>query len=336
MKKALQGYPADFASPGRVDPEVAERLKALGYLSAAVPTSDDEVLPNPRDRIHVHEKLKDASRLAAQGQDAEALAVLRSLLAEDLGSFEVQRDLAGTLARLGRYEEAAAAYEEAMRLSPRLAASVALPLGLVELEMGQLAEAEARAQAALAEDPGRAHQLLARVALARGDLAAAESHARLAMADAAAESEGAMLLAQVHVRRSELPQALAVIDDARARAVEQGRRPPAGLDLLRADVLARLGRFAEAEAVLRENIRSFPARAQTYATLAVVMALQGRPRGEVHGILDSMAKASPGRETILLGAKTLDFLGDKDAARAWRRRAASSGGSRPAAVAPGS
>ena len=336
MKKELQGYPADFVSPGRVDPDVAERLKALGYLSGAVPTSDEEVLPNPRDRIHVHEKLKDASRLAAQGQDAEALTVLRSLRAEDVGSFEVQRHLAGTLARLGRYEEAAAAYEEAMRLSPRLANSVALPLGLVELEMGRLGEAEARAQAALPEDPGRAHQLLARVALARGDLAAAESQARLAMADASAESEGALLLAQVHVARAQLPEALATIEKTRARALEQGRNLPTGLEPLRADVLARLGRFPEAEAVLRESIRSFPARAQTYATLAVVMALQGRPRAEVHGTLDSMAKANPGRETIRLGAKTLDFLGDKDAARAWRRRAASSGGSRPAAVVPGS
>ena len=323
MKKALQGYPTEFVSPGRVDPEVAERLKALGYLSESVPTRDDEGLPNPRDRVHVHERLKNANRLAAEGKNAEALGALRGLIAEDPGFFEARRDLAGTLARMGRYPEAAAAYREAMRSSPRLAGSVALPLGLVELEMGQLAEAEARAQAALPEDPGRAHQLLARVALARGDLATAESQARLAMADASAESEGALLLAQVHVARSQLPEALAVIEKTRARALEQGRNPPTGLEPLRADVLGRLGRFAEAEAVLRQDISAFPGRAQSYATLAVVLALQGRPRGEVQGILESMAKASPGRETILLGAKTLDFLGDKDAARAWRRRAPS-------------
>ena len=322
MKRELQGYPTEFVSPGHVDPAVSERLKALGYLSESVPTTDDEVLPNPRDRIQVHEKLKDAGRLATQGKNAEALAELRRLIAEEPGSFEARRDLAGTLARMGRFPEAAAAYKEAVRLSPRLAGSVALPLGLVELEMRQLEEAEARAQAALSEDPGRAHQLLARVAFARGDVAGAESHARQAMADPAAEPEGAMLLAQVHVRRSELPQALAVVDQARARALEQGRTLPAGLDPLRADVLARLGRFAEAEAVLRQDIRSFPARAQSYATLAVVLALEGRSRGDVHETLESMVKASPGRETILLGAKTFDFLGDKDAARAWRRRAA--------------
>jgi choline-sulfatase len=320
MKRALQGYPADFVSPGRVDPDAAERLKALGYLSGSVPTSDDEKLPNPRDRIHVHEKLKHANRLAALGRSAEAVGELRGLIAEDPGSFEARRDLAGALALMGRYPEAAAAYEEAMRVSPRLAASVALPLGLVELEMGRLAQAEGRAQKALPEDPGRAHLLLARVALARGDLGAAESQARLATSDTSAESEGALVLAQVHVSRSQLPEALAVIEKARARALEQGRNPPMGLEPLRADVLGRLGRFAEAEAVLRQDILAFPGRAQSYATLAVVLALQGRPRSEVNGILEAMVKASPGRETILLGAKTLDFLGDKDAARAWRLR----------------
>jgi arylsulfatase A-like enzyme/Flp pilus assembly protein TadD len=325
MKKELDGYPTGFSDPGPVDPDAAEKLKALGYLSQTAATREGEVRPNPKDRIRVHEELKAAYQLGLQGKDEDALTALRSLLEQEPRSFEARRDLAGTLARLHRYEEAAAAYKQAIRLSARLAGSVAIPLGLVELEMGKLEEADARAQAALPEDPGPAHQLLAKVALARSNLPEAERQARLAMADAASESEGAMILAQVHLRRSELPQALAALEKARARATEQKRAPAAGLDYLRADVLARLGRFAEAEAVLKEEIRSSPGRSQTYASLAVVVALQGRSRGEVHEILDSMVKANPRRETILLGAKTLDFMGDKDAARAWRRRAASSG-----------
>jgi tetratricopeptide (TPR) repeat protein len=320
MKKELDGYPESFADPSRVDPDLAAKLQALGYLSQTTPTREAGVLPNPKDRIRTHEELKAAQQLGLQGKDEEALTSLRRLLAEAPNSFEAQRELAGTLARLHRYEEAAAAYKEAIRLSPRLAGSLATALGLVELEMGKLEDAAARARAALPEDPGHAHLLLAKVALARRDLAEAERQARLAMGDAASPSEGAVVLAQVHVRRSELPQALAVLETARARAIEQRRAPATGLDDLRADVLARLGRFAEAEAVLREEIRSSPGRPQTYASLAVVVALQGRSRGEVHGILDAMVKANPGRETILLGAKTLDFLGDKDAARTWRRR----------------
>jgi choline-sulfatase len=325
MKEELDRYPEEFASPGQVDPGVAARLEALGYVSETAPTGDGEARPNPRDRIHVHEKLKAAARLTSQGRNDEALVLLRRVLAEEPDSFEARRDLASTLARLGRYGEAAAAYQEAMRVSPRLAQSVALPLGLMELEMGKLSEAEARARSALPEEPGRAHVLLAKVAVARGDLAEAELHARQAMADPTAEPEGAMVLAQVHVRRSELPQALAVLDEARSRLLAQKRAPPGGLGPLRADVLARLGRFGEAEAVLREQMRSHPGRAQTYASLAVVVALQGRSRQEVHGILDSMVEASPGQQTILLGARTLDFLGDKVGARAWRRRAGSPG-----------
>ena len=320
MKKKLDGYGSAFSDPGRVDPGVAEKLKALGYLSQTTPTRHGEVLPNPKDRIHVHEALKAANRLGLQGKDEEALSALRSVLEKDPGSFEAQRELAGTLARLHRYDAAAAAYQEAIRLSPRLAGSVAIPLGLVELERGRLAEADARAQEALAEDPGHAHLLRAQVAFARRDLVAAEREARLAMADTAAQSEGAMVLAQVHVQRSELAQALAALEQARARAIESGRAPAIGLDHLRADVLGRLGRFPEAEAVLREEIRSSPGKSQTYASLAVMVALQGRPRSEVHEILDTMVRANPAPETIMLGAKTLDFLGDKDAARAWRKR----------------
>jgi arylsulfatase A-like enzyme/predicted Zn-dependent protease len=320
MKAELDGYPPGFSDPSRVDPDAAEKLKALGYLSQTTPTRDGEVRPNPKDRIRAHEELKAAHQLGVQGRDAEALTSLRRLLKEDPGSFEAQRELAATLARLHRYEEAAAVYKEAIRLSPRLAGSLAVALGLVELELGKLEEAGARAQAALQEDPGHAHLLLAKVAFARSDLAEAERQARLAMGDDASPSEGAMVLARVHVRRSELPQALAVLETARARAIEQRRAPATGLDYLRADVLARLGRFAEAEAVLREEIRSSPGRAQTYASLAVVVALEGRSRAEVHEILEAMVKANPARETILLGAKTLDFMGEKDTARAWRQR----------------
>jgi len=320
MKKELDGYPTAFSGPGQVDPGVGEKLKALGYLSQTTPTREAEALANPKDRIHVHEALKAANGLGLQGKDEEALSALRSVLEKDPGSFEAQRELAGTLARLHRYTEAAAAYREAIRLSPRLAGSVAIPLGLVELEMGRLPAADARAQAALAEDPGHARLLLAKVAVARRDLAGAERQARLAMADTAAHSEGAIVLAQVYVQRSELPQALAVLEQARARAIETGRAPAAGLDYLRADVLGRLGRFPEAEAVLKEEIRSSPGRPQSYASLAVMVALQGRPRSEVHQILDAMVKANPAQETIRLGAKTLDFVGDKDAARAWRKR----------------
>ena len=329
MKVELERYPTGLTNPSRVDPDLAEKLKALGYLSETALTHEGDALPNPKDRIGIHEELKAATQLGLQGKNDESLAALRKLAEANPGSFEVRRELAAALARLRRLEEARAAYKDTMGLAPRLAGSVAVSLGRVELEMGKLAEAQASARAALEGDPGRAHVLLAQVALARRDLGEAERQAQLALSDSAAESEASLLLAQVYVQRNELPRALSVLDEAQARASAQKRASAAGLRYLRADVLARLGRFAEAEALLREDIRSFPTRTQTYASLAVMVALQGRPRSEVQGILETMATAHPGRETLLLAARTLDFIGDKDAAAAWRRRASGSAGNPP-------
>jgi hypothetical protein len=135
-----------------------------------------------------------------------------------------------------------------------------------------------------------------------------------------ADPNGAMILAQVYLRRSQAVSALDALEKVRVPAL--GRKPIAGFDFLRGDVLARLHRYAEAEAAFREEIRAFPRNAQAYASQAVVLALEGRSQAEVHGVLDSMVRASPTRETILLAAKTLEFMGDAEGARAWRHRAA--------------
>src|SRR5262249_29177530 len=151
-----------------------------------------------------------ATRLSQVGKGDEALAALQKLLEANPGSFEVRRELAAALARLRRFDEARAAYEEAARLAPGLASTLGVGLGRVELEMGKLADAEASAQLALATDPGNARLLMARVALARKDPAAAFAHARAALDDRAAEGEAAVLLAQLYLQRNEADKALAV------------------------------------------------------------------------------------------------------------------------------
>jgi arylsulfatase A-like enzyme/Flp pilus assembly protein TadD len=317
MKRELEAYGTGFSEPGAIDAEAAERLRALGYLSGRASEPRGETLPSPKDRIQVHEELKAAFQLARQGRNQEALTALQQVLKGDPRCFDAQRELAATLARLGRFVEAAEGYKKAMGLSPPLAPSVALSLSQVNIEMGKLGDAEANAKAALPEDPGHAHQLLAKVALLRNDLGEAERQARLGMPDAT-DPNGAMILAQVYLRQSQPQSALDALEKARVPTL--GRKPVAGFDFLRGDVLARLHRYPEAEAAFQAEIRAFPRNARAYASQAVVLALEGRSQAEVHDLLDSMVRASPSRETILLAAKTLDFMGDAEGARAWRHR----------------
>jgi arylsulfatase A-like enzyme/Flp pilus assembly protein TadD len=319
-KRDLNGYAAKFSMPGQTSPEDLKKLAALGYLSVTSPSAKGGVFPNPADQIPLLEEIKKAFRLAAQGEGERAVRALGHLLEKNPNLFDVQYELGETLSRLKRYEEAAEAYKRAMALSPSLAAEIGLALGRVTLELGRLDEAEANGRLALGTNPPEAHELLARVALARGDLEMAQREANL-IRGSPVEAKAAVLLAEVHLRRNEIQQAMLLLDMAIARLAEQRLRPVGNLHFLRGDSLARLGRYPEAEAAFKEEIRFFPTNSHAYARLAIVYAVERRTARDVYRVLEAMQRAHPTRETSLLAAETLASIGDRRGAGDWRRRA---------------
>ena len=80
--------------------------------------------------------------------------------------------LALTLQNAGRAGDAVEAYKRAVALRASDLNSL-LGAGELLLRQGKLSEAKSLAERAVADTPARAHDLLARVALQRGDLVAA-------------------------------------------------------------------------------------------------------------------------------------------------------------------
>ena len=296
-----------------------EKLAALGYLGGAVAASGP--LPDPRERIHVLKDVRAAFRLAAAGRDEDAVRALRDVLGANPLLLDARYELARVLTRLGRWEDAYVAYRTALRTAPSLAGPIALDLGRVCLRLGRLEEAEANGRLAASANPPAAHEVLARVALARGDLDGALREAGRATGDPGAELGAAVVRAEVQVRRGRFEEAAATIDAALRGPAQGGPAPIPDLHFLRGDALARLGRHGEAEAAFAEEIRLFPGNAPAYARLAIVYGLQRRPVGEVDRLLERMVKAAPGPDTVELAAKTLESMGDPRGARAWRDRA---------------
>ena len=264
--------------------------------------------------------MKKAFALGAKGRDAEALAALRSVLARQPRLFDAQYEEAEVLARMGRLDEAAAAYAKALRLSPALAGPIALALARVTLELSRPDEAEANARIALRESPDEAHEILARVALERNDLEGAEREARLVHGGVSLEARGAVVLAEVALRRDRPADALAILDAARKSVAAAGVSLPRNLSFLRGDALARSSRLPEAAAAFREEIRAYPTNAQAYARLAIVLAVEHRTRREVTALLESMYRANPSPATAQLAEKTLDSIGDHAGAARWAAR----------------
>src|SRR5438093_8451167 len=162
------------AVPTAVSPEEAKKLAALGYLGQAAPS--DAALPDPKDKIAVSDELRTAFTLFEKGEYPQALPLLQKLAAENDRMLDVWDILARTLDRMGNTDEGIEAAKHAFRLSPNTT-HLALLIASMALERHRLDEAQRHAELALDVEPGLAHDLLARVALARGDVAGAEREA---------------------------------------------------------------------------------------------------------------------------------------------------------------
>jgi arylsulfatase A-like enzyme/Flp pilus assembly protein TadD len=328
MRSALASGITEFKPPAPATREEREKLMSLGYLAggAAAPPGQGSSLPNPRDKIASYASARAAFALVEQRKDKEAVAAFDEILKENPGFVDVLTERAAALGRLGRYHDSARAYETAIAKAPDLAAPLSLTLARVELEMGDLAKASASAQKALAAEPATAHELLASIALAAGQLDEAEREAALVAGEKGAEARAAVVRAEVTARRGRPEQALEQLQSVRTASAGLG--PVPWLEFVRGDVLARLGRHAEAETALRAEIQTFPNHARAYASLAIVTALQGRPLAESRRLLVEMNDAAPGPGSRSLAAKALEFIGDSQGAATWRQKSAAELGPR--------
>jgi arylsulfatase A-like enzyme/Tfp pilus assembly protein PilF len=211
------------AAAADVDPEVRERLAALGYVgtfvaSAASPSSNR---PDPKDKIELFNLMTAArDRVTDAPGDSfeEVVALLRKVVDQDpevidawfnlgneyfkkgrfeeaIGHFkralELKPDydlalinMANSYRGLGRDDAALAGYEHYLRVDPKNA-WVHYQVGEIYLDRDDFQHAEARFAEALKIDPkvAAARNALGVIAYKRGDLAVAENHIRQALAD---------------------------------------------------------------------------------------------------------------------------------------------------------
>jgi arylsulfatase A-like enzyme/Flp pilus assembly protein TadD len=320
LAQELERFPTGEGKASATDSETLRRLAALGYIGGLRDRPASDRLPNPVDNLKYVARMKEGWHLAGERRYPQALGVLSAIVKENPAMVEVWIKLGDILSEIGYDEQAAKAYRQVLERSPVFLGDVAVLLGYAELRGNHLPEAEEAARRAVETNPGKAHELLMRVALARHRLDEAEAHAR-AVADARNPQPPAMLLlAELHIMRGEFQRALEVVNEAEGRARELRLPPVYRLEFFRADALARLNRLPEAEAAYRKEIAAFPEEGQAYANLAVLHFLRG-DRAGVERLMEAMAKASPNRRTYLLAATTYQALGNATRAEAWRRRA---------------
>ncbi len=320
LAAALDAIPLAFEPPAPATAEEMARLQALGYVGGVAPEPQGP-LADPKTRIGVLDQMQRAFQLTHEGELEAALALTVQLLGDQPDLVDLRNQLAAILRRLGRFEESLAVYEETERRLPQLAESLAMEKAKLFLDLGRIDDAERTARAILGTNELGARFVLSAVAGRRGDWATAAAEARRGIGDPRHPRVPAMLLlAQALAAEERLAEALIEIDRAAERLSRPGVAPVVNVFATRGDLLARLGRDAEAEVSFRREVELFPANPDPYVRLAVLFAAQHR-FDEIEPMLDALAANVGGARGLEAAAATMERLGNADGAAAYRRRA---------------
>lgn len=300
MRAALDRFTAGRAidTPAAVSDEARERLQALGYVGMQSPIGADvssSSLADPKDKVHVLEDYRRAITLANERRFAEAVPVLRGMLAGEPGMADVWQQLGNILSRLGRHQEAVDAFKRFVALKPGDPGGLVLVAGTL-MRMDRLDEAWSHAQLAvkIAPDNDRrarasAYETLARVALRRNDLDAA----RRAAADAHQADPTLPMPDYVQGRilhlsgryGDALPYFQRALAQLEARSITLGE-----IHYYTGDTLARLERHAEAETQFRKEVALFPQNSRAWASLAMLYQATGRRAEAAQAIGDLLVR----------------------------------------------
>ena len=303
LRKALAQRPSAVEDVGEIDPEEARKLAALGYLGTPS-RRDGQALPNPMDEVESIGRIREAFRLGDERDFDRAIPILQELLARNPSMADLSVRLGEALTATGRYREAIAVYRDAIRRSERFSSDLALSLAGALLLAESFDEARAHAELAIVSNPIRANEVLARVALERGNLQEAKRRANLAIDPKQPQPSIMLLRAEIHRSAGDYAAALEELGLAERRAKELGVERLQRLEHLKGDVFARMGREAEAEAAYRRAIAEFPYDLQSYTNLAIIYFIQGKPE-RVRATLDAMVEENPNERARQLKAETL-------------------------------
>ncbi|HEX6083791.1 MAG TPA: sulfatase-like hydrolase/transferase [Thermoanaerobaculia bacterium] len=307
LRKELDALPRGESATGRIDPEEAKKLAALGYLSATAP-SDGGPLPDPKERIGELTTLQRASMLVKERRYAEAIASLRSLVAANPRLTDAWSLLARTQQDAGDLDGAIATYRQTLSAHPHLAGDLGLSVASLYLTKGDLAQAEAHARLGESTNPSLARLMLGRVAMARGDYDSAMQHAQFVSNEYGYRVQGLVLAAQVYSRTRNAERALQLLAEADREIAARKLGAIPLLEYTRGDALARLERFDDAEAAFRREIRDFPEDREAWASLAVIQWLRGQ-RDASRTTMEQYVRANPGPDARAFAAKTFRELG---------------------------
>jgi arylsulfatase A-like enzyme/cytochrome c-type biogenesis protein CcmH/NrfG len=317
---------ADRAKPRQELRGALDRLASGGRGDAA---ASGDALPDPKEKSGILNTYRAAMDFADEGQWAQAIPPLQAILREDADLVEVWSRLNTVAARIDRDDEALNACWHWIGLRPEEPAAY-LGAAAALLKLKRFGEAREQATLAAQVAPERdrrlkasAHEVLARIALARHDAEGAQEEAALARKADPAFPLPLYIEGRLLYDLAKYDEALPLFEQAIAQLKKPAAAPIAGLHFYTAETLTRLDRESEAEAEFLDELRLFPQNLRARSGLAMLYHAGGRTEEAATAVAD-MIRAAPTPDSYALAARLLTTFGDRkqaDSVRVDARRA---------------
>jgi tetratricopeptide (TPR) repeat protein len=259
--------------------------------------------------------------LAGRRQWPEAIALLQQILRDEPEMADVWSQLAVFATRLDRYDLAVDAYKHYIALKPQEpTAYIGAAAGLLKLRKLDEAREHASLAAEVAADGDHrsrasAHEMLAKIALAKHDTDEARAEAALARTEDPTLPLPIYIDARLLYDQGKYADALPGFLEASAELKKSGTLQINELHFYTADTLARLERYPEAETAFIEELKYFPQNIRARGGLAMLYQASGKPEAATR-VLDDMLRITPTPDSYALAARLHTMFGNRKQAEA--------------------
>ncbi|PYR44183.1 MAG: hypothetical protein DMF93_01055 [Acidobacteria bacterium] len=331
----LQQDARERANLAAARPQARQTLRtALDRLTAGAAIQPPQtpaatIGTDPKEKRDVVERYRAAIDLASERRWASAIALLHQIVKDDPELTSAWRQLAAAASRIERHDVAVEAYGHVTAAEPDdWSAYLGAAASLLKLRRLDEARDHAHLAADVAAPSDRharasAHEMLARIALARRDDDAARAEASLARDADPLLPFPSYIEGRLLYDRGRYEDATTAFADAIAALKKPGSPRIADLHFYAGEALVRLERYDEAQVELLEELRQFPQNTRARAALATAYQACGQA-DEAERALQDLTRITPTPESYALAARMYLALGDRrqaDAMRAAGRRA---------------